>query len=85
MEQLFCLATMYHHILFIMEQLECIIMDGVTFVMMFTIIQLKLMSFVISWDTLDIQATLELVVSGVFVICGDSYYCFVVMVQTTFL
>ena len=65
MEQLFCLATMYHHLLITMEQLECIIMDGVTFVMTANIVTLKLMSFVISWDTLEFQATLELVVSGV--------------------
>ena len=66
MELLFCLVTIYHQLLITMEQLESIIMDGVTFAMMFIIIQLKLMSFVISWDTLDIQATLELVVSGTF-------------------
>ena len=39
-------------------------MDGVISVMIFIIIQLKLMSFVISWDTLELQATLELDVSG---------------------
>ena len=60
MEQLFCLATMYHQLLIIMEQLECIIMDGVTYVMTTIIVTLKLMSFVISWDTLELQATLEL-------------------------
>ena len=35
-------------------------MDGETFVMTTLIITLKLMSFVISWDTLELQATLEL-------------------------
>ena len=39
-------------------------MDGVISVMTIIIIQLKLMSFVISWDTLELQATLELDVSG---------------------
>ena len=35
-------------------------MDGVISVMIFIIIQSKLTSFVISWDTLELQATLEL-------------------------
>ena len=35
-------------------------MDGVISVMTIIIIQLKLMSFVISWDTLELQATPEL-------------------------
>ena len=35
-------------------------MDGVISVMMLIIIILKLMLFVISWDTLELQATLEL-------------------------
>ena len=35
-------------------------MDGVIFVMTIPTVQLKLMSFVISWDTLELQATLEL-------------------------
>ena len=35
-------------------------MDGVISVMTIIIIQLKLMSFVISWDTLELQAILEL-------------------------
>ena len=35
-------------------------MDGVISVMIFIIMQPKLMSFVISWDTLELQATLEL-------------------------
>ena len=39
-------------------------MDGVISVMTIITIQLKLMSFVISWDTLELQATLELDVSG---------------------
>ena len=60
MEHLFCLATICHPLLITMEQLECIIMDGVTFVMTTIIVTLKLMSFVISWDTLVLRATLEL-------------------------
>ena len=35
-------------------------MDGVISVMTIIMIQLKLMSSVISWDTLELQATLEL-------------------------
>ena len=35
-------------------------MDGVIFVMTTTITFMKLMSFVISWDTLELQALLEL-------------------------
>ena len=35
-------------------------MDGVTYVMTIIIMQLKLMLFVISWDTLVLRATLEL-------------------------
>ena len=35
-------------------------MDGVISVMTLTMVILKLMSFVISWDTLELQATLEL-------------------------
>ena len=35
-------------------------MDGVISVMIFITMQLKLTSFVISWDTLELQATLEL-------------------------
>ena len=35
-------------------------MDGVISVMIFITVTLKLMSFVISWDTLELQATLEL-------------------------
>ena len=44
-----------------MEQLEyIIIVDGVISVMTIIMVQLKLMSFVISWDTLELQATQEL-------------------------
>ena len=39
-------------------------MDGVISVMIVIMIILKLMSFVISWDTLELQATLELDLSG---------------------
>ena len=35
-------------------------MDGVISVMIVIMIQLKLMSFVISWDTLELQAIIEL-------------------------
>ena len=35
-------------------------MDGVISVMIDIMIILKLMSFVISWDTLELQATLDL-------------------------
>ena len=35
-------------------------MDGVISVMTIIIVILKLMSFVISWDTLELQATIEL-------------------------
>ena len=35
-------------------------MDGVISVMTIVIVKMKLMSFVISWDTLELQATLEL-------------------------
>ena len=35
-------------------------MDGVIFVMTTITTFMKLMSFVISWDTLELQATLEL-------------------------
>ena len=35
-------------------------MDGVISVMTIAMIILKLMSFVISWDTLELQASLEL-------------------------
>ena len=49
-----------------MEQLEYIIMDGVISVMISIIAQLKLVSFVISWDTLELQATQELDLSGVY-------------------
>ena len=89
MEPLYCLVTIFHQIYITMEQLESIIMDGVTFVMMFIIAQLKLMSFVISWDTPDIQATLELVVSGTFfylwLYSQSLLFLHVVMVQTIFL
>ena len=51
-----------------MGQLEYIIMDGVISVMISIIIQLKLTSFVISWDTLELQATQELDLSGVHVL-----------------
>ena len=37
-----------------------IIIDGVTFVMTSITVPQKLMSFVINWDTLELQATLEL-------------------------
>ena len=58
-----------------MEQLEYIIMDGVIFVMIPIIIQLKLMSFVISWDTLELQATQELDLSGVYWPLNIIYKC----------
>ena len=35
-------------------------MDGVISVMTIVIVKMKLMSFVISWDTLELQATLKL-------------------------
>ena len=35
-------------------------MDGVISVMTIIIVILKLMSFVVSWDTLELQATIEL-------------------------
>ena len=35
-------------------------MDGVISVMVALMVQLKLMSFVISWDTLELQVTLDL-------------------------
>ena len=37
-----------------------ITVDGVTFVMTAITVPQKLMSFVINWDTLELQATLEL-------------------------
>ena len=52
-------------------------MDGVISVMIIIMVQLKLMSFVISWDTLELQATQELDLLGVYwplnIICK---YCF---------
>ena len=41
-------------------------MDGVISVMIDIMIILKLMSFVISWDTLELQATLDLDKPGKF-------------------
>ena len=58
-----------------MEQLEYIIMDGVISVMIIIIIQLKLMSFVISWDTLVLQATQELDLSGLYWSLNIIYKC----------
>uniref|UniRef100_A0A1X7T117 Uncharacterized protein n=1 Tax=Amphimedon queenslandica TaxID=400682 RepID=A0A1X7T117_AMPQE len=60
MEQSFFLVITHHQPLITMELLECMIMDGVIYVMTTILTQLKLMSFVISWDTLELQATLEL-------------------------
>ena len=59
---------MYHQLPITMEQLEFIIMDGVISVMIIIIIQLKLMSFVISWDTLELQATQELDLSSEYIL-----------------
>ena len=50
---------------------------GVIFVMIIIIIQLKLTSFVISWDTLELQATQELDLSGMYWPLNFIYkYCF---------
>ena len=50
-------------------------MDGVISVMISIIIQLKLMSFVISWDTLELQATQELDLSGLYWSLNIIYKC----------
>ena len=51
----------YPHLLTIMVLYRfIIIVDGVISVMTIAMIILKLMSFVISWDTLELQVTLEL-------------------------
>ena len=87
MELLYFLVVIYHQLHITMEQLEYIIMDGVISAMMSIIIQWKLMSFVISWDTLELQATQELDLSGGYWPLSIIYKnaISVVMVQTTFL
>ena len=77
MELLYFLVVIRHQLHITMEQLEYIIMDGVISVMTSIIIQLKLTSFVISWDTLELQATQELDLSGGYWSLNFIYkYCF---------
>ena len=61
MESFHCLTILVLYLFITMA-------DGVVSVLTAIIVQLKLMSFVISWDTLELQATLDLDYSGVILV-----------------